>query len=133
MQLYLSLVPVEAVVFVVGEGSLVALMLGEFGSFVENLLGLENIAGHTLNHLAHSVSQHLPDLHTHTQTQCSHIEVCNVRAAMVKAQFVNLPDKSDFHGMPETSSTEDLKHTTTVKTAEGFVSLYLEVGADLHQ
>lgn len=66
MQLYLSFVPVEAVVFVVVECILVALMLGEFGSLVENLLGLQLTAGHPLDHLAHSLSQQLLDLNTQT-------------------------------------------------------------------
>lgn len=56
---------------------------------------------------------------------------------MVDAQFVQLSlIKSDLHGMLEKSFTEDLKHAAycqTAKTPEGFVSLYLEVGVDLHQ
>lgn len=71
VRLYLGFVPVEAVVFVVLDCSLVALVLGQLGSVVEDLVGLELIAGHPLDHLAHSVSQHLPDLNTHTHTQKS--------------------------------------------------------------
>lgn len=67
--MHLSFVPVEAVVFVVVDCSLVALMLGQFGSVVENFLGLELITGHPLDHLVHILSQHLPDLNTHTFTR----------------------------------------------------------------
>lgn len=67
-QLYLGSVPVEAVVLVVVDCGLVALMLGQVGSAVQNVLGLELVAGHPLSHLAHGLSQHLPDLNTHTHT-----------------------------------------------------------------
>lgn len=67
VQLYLSFVPVEAVVFVVVDRSLVALMLGQVCSGVENLLGLVFIVGHLLHNFAHRLSHHLPELNTHAQ------------------------------------------------------------------
>lgn len=78
--------PVEAVVFVVVDCSLVALMLGEFSSVFENVVGLEPIAGHCLDHFAHCLSHRFPNLHTR-----SHIEIFNTKTL--------LPYKSDVHIM----------------------------------
>ena len=61
-RLYLRFVPVEAVAFVGADGGLVALMLGELRSVIEDFLSLELIARHLLYQEAHSVSQHVSDL-----------------------------------------------------------------------
>ena len=102
-QLYLSFVPVEAVVFEVVECSLVASVLGEIGSLVENLLGLELTAGHPLHHFTHGISHRLPDLNTNTHTY-SHM-----KSVIWDLLWWNLCSK--------------------VTTS----SFYLEMGADLHQ
>lgn len=78
VRLYLGFVPVEAVVFVVVDRRLVALMLGQVGSGVENLLGLELIVGHLLHDFSHRISHNLPDLNTHT-----HLKTCNVGTIMI--------------------------------------------------
>lgn len=65
---HLRLVPVEAGVFVVTDCSLVATMLRQFTSLVENLISLQFTACHLLQDCTHGVSHHLPGLHTHTHT-----------------------------------------------------------------
>lgn len=64
---YLRLVPVEAAAFVVVDSGLVAAILGEFGSVVQNLLRLQHAAGHLLHDVAHGLSQSLLDLNAHKQ------------------------------------------------------------------
>lgn len=44
------------------DGDLVAAVLGQVGSFVQNFLRLQHVAGHSLDHLVHDVSQDLPNL-----------------------------------------------------------------------
>lgn len=44
------------------DSGLVTLMLGQVSSFVQNLLRLECVAGHFLDHPVHDVSQQVPNL-----------------------------------------------------------------------
>lgn len=62
VQIYLLFVPVEALVFIMVDGGLVALVLSQVGSFVQNFFRLQRVAGHSLDHPVHDVSQHLPNL-----------------------------------------------------------------------
>lgn len=106
MWLYLRFAPVEAVVFEVLHCRLVALMLGEVSSAVYHVIGFERIADDSLDHFAHSVGHNVPELH---------------RQRFTHSLMVNC------HQMDFQCSG------TLPQTLESFVSLYLEVGTDLHE
>lgn len=65
-QVYLLFVPVEAVVLVMVDCSLVTLVLGQVGLFVQNLYRLQRVTSHLLDHSVHVVGQYLPDLRTNS-------------------------------------------------------------------
>lgn len=67
-QVYLLFVPVEAVVLVMVDCSLVTLVLGQVGLFIQNLHRLQRVTGHLLDHSVHVVGQYLPDLRTNSPT-----------------------------------------------------------------
>lgn len=62
MLVYLLLVPVEALVFVMVDGGLVAPVLGQVGSFVQDFFRLQRVAGHSQDHPVHDASQQVPRL-----------------------------------------------------------------------
>lgn len=74
---HLRLVPVEAVVLVVLDRRLVALMLRQSAPFAEDPIGLQFVAGDQPDDLFHVLGQHLPDLkNAHRRPQT--VEICYI-------------------------------------------------------